>query len=138
MDELEALRAELAQYRSEKEKIRDVIGQISGKSTVKRDAIINTIFLVIVLGVFIFDVVRYAANLDVPFLPTSLLIETAVLLVSVKIIWMIYRQSRIDHFQFWILNSIEFRMNMISRRLATMDRVIHKIAASVGDGDEAF
>jgi len=36
--------------------------------------------------------------------------------VSIKIIWMIHQQQKIDHFQFWILNSIEFRLNEIVRR----------------------
>lgn len=133
MDELEALHAELAHYRQEKDQIRDVIGQIGGKSTVRRDAVINVVFLVLVLGLFFFDVIRHVMSLDVPFLPTSLLMEIAVLLVSVKIIWMIHLKSKVDHFQFWILNSIEFRMNMISRRLTTIEEAIQKSGDAPGD-----
>ena len=103
MDELETLRAELSHFRQEKEQIRDVIGQIGGTSTAGRDKVINTVFLVTVVGVFLFYVVRHVAGFEVKFLPTSLLLETAVLMVSVKIIWMIHRQSRVDHFQFWML-----------------------------------
>ncbi len=122
MDEVEALKTELEHYKLEKEKIRDVIGQIGGKSKKKQDAAINIIFLTLVLAFFLFDVVRHLLQLHVPFLPPSLLLEVAVLLVSVKIIWMIHRQGKVDHFQFWILNSIEFQMNMISRRLAGVER----------------
>jgi len=121
MDEVEALKNELEHYRHEKEKIRDVIGQIGGKSKKKQDAVINIVFLSLVLVFFLFDLVRHLLRLDVPFLPPSLLLEVAVLLVSVKIIWMIHRQAKVDHFQFWILNSIEFQMNMISRRLASLE-----------------
>ena len=124
MDEIEALRTELKQYRAEKEKIRDVIGQISGVSTKKRDTTINVVFLAVVVGFFVFDVVRHALGLNLPFLPPALLLEVAVLLVSIKIIWMIYRQGRVDHFQFWILNSIEFQMNMISRRLTNLEKAV--------------
>ena len=30
----------------------------------------------------------------------------------------------VDHFQFWILNSIEFQMNMISRRLTALEKAV--------------
>ena len=45
-----------------------------------------------------------------------------VLLVSVKIIWMIHKQTKVEHFQFWILNSIEFRLNAISKKLTQMEK----------------
>ncbi len=124
MDEIQSLRAELEHYRQEKEKIRDVIGQIGGGRRKRRDMVINILFLAIVLAFFVFDVVRHALDLDLPYLPPSLLLEIAVLLVSVKIIWMIHVQTKVDHFQFWILNSIEFQMNMISRRLSSLERAL--------------
>jgi len=121
-DELDTLRDELDHYRKEKERIRDVIGQIGGHANKARDRLINAVFLVLVVGFFGFDVLRHAMDWHIPGLPPSLLLEIAVLLVSVKIIWMIHRQAKVDHFQFWILNSIEFQMNMISRRLTAMER----------------
>ena len=123
-NELDALREELEHYRAEKEKIRDVIGQIGGASKKERARIINIIFLVLVVSFFLFDVVRHIFRWDLPYLPPSLLLEVAVLLVSVKIIWMIHRQGKVDHFQFWILNSIEFQMNMITRRLAALEKAL--------------
>ena len=65
------------------------------------------------------------------FLPPMLLMEIAVLLVSVKIIWMIYTQTKVDHFQFWVLNSIEFQMNMITRRITAMEKSLKTIKSSV-------
>jgi len=47
--------------------------------------------------------------------------ELALLLVSLKIIWMIHRQSKVDHFQFWVLNSIEFQINIMSKRLKDLE-----------------
>ena len=129
-DELEALREELDHYRKEKERIRDVIGQIGGHANKARHRLINTVFLVLVLAFFLFDFLRHAMGWDVPYLPPSLLLEIAVLLVSVKIIWMIHRQTKVDHFQFWILNSIEFQMNIISRRLSALEKTL-------GDSDRA-
>ena len=132
MDEVEALREELEHYRREKERIRDVIGEIGGASNKRRDRLINVVFLVLVVGFFGFDVLRHALGWNISYLPPSLLLEVAVLLVSVKIIWMIHRQAKVDHFQFWILNSIEFQMNMISRRLTTLE----KPSADRAEGDK--
>lgn len=46
-------------------------------------------------------------------LPPLIALETGVLLVSLKIIWMIHRNMKITHFQFWILHSIDTRLNEI-------------------------
>jgi hypothetical protein len=34
---------------------------------------------------------------------------------------MIHRQTRVDHFQFWILHSIEFQINLITQRLGELE-----------------
>lgn len=116
-DETETLRAELEHYRTQKETIRDVIGQVGGQSGRGRRTAINVIFLALVLAAFAFEAMRLAFGWDMPYLPPMLALEVAVLLVSLKIIWMMHTQSRVDHFQFWVLNSIEFQINMLSRRI---------------------
>ena len=123
-DEVEALREELEHYKSEKENIRDVVGQIGGRSQKTRNMIINIGFLVLVVGLFSFDVARHSLHLTIPYLPPMLLLELAVLLVSLKIIWMIHERSKVDHFEFWVLNSIEFRLNVISRRIASLEEAV--------------
>ncbi|KKL15737.1 hypothetical protein LCGC14_2502590, partial [marine sediment metagenome] len=132
MDELDALRAELEQYKSEKDKIRDVVGQIGGKTSLKWHNLLNIVFLVTVLGAFLFDLSRYVFDWKTLTIPPFLLLEAAVLLVSLKIIWMIHMQTKVDHFQFWILNTIEFRVNMITRRLASIESAITRL----GDPDQ--
>ncbi len=132
MDELDTLRAELEQYKSERDSIRDVVGQIGGQMHRKWHKTLNVVFLVIVLGAFTFDVCRHAFDLEIAFIPPFLLLEAAVLLVSLKIIWMIHMQTKVDHFQFWILNTIEFRVNMITRRLASIESAITRL----GDPEE--
>ncbi len=127
MDELDALRAELEQYKSEKDKIRDVVGQIGGQTSLKWHHTLNAIFLIVVLGAFSFDLGRHVFGWDLTFIPPFLLLEAAVLLVSLKIIWMIHMQTKVDHFQFWILNTIEFRVNMMTRRLASIESAITRL-----------
>jgi hypothetical protein len=45
--------------------------------------------------------------------------------VSLKIIWMIYKQTKVEHFQFWILNSIEFRLNNVSKQLNDIEEKLN-------------
>jgi len=135
MDEMEALRAELEHYRAEKEKIRDIVGQIGGQAGRRRQATINVVFLALVLGAFAFDFLRWVFEWSVPFLPPQFLLELAVLLVSLKIIWMIHTQTKVDHFQFWILHSIEFQMSVLTRRLSELTARITPAREGPRDGD---
>jgi hypothetical protein len=121
MDEAEILRQELEHYRTEKDRIRKVIGQIGGATSKRQDRVINIIFLVVVVGLFIFDIIRELTGFALPTIPRFLSMELALLLVSLKIIWMIHRQTKVDHFQFWVLNSIEFQINMMSKRLKDLE-----------------
>ncbi len=121
MTETEILRQELDQYRHEKERVRKIIGEIGGKTSKRRDTALNVLFLVLVVGLFSLDILREVFHLGVPALPPFLALEVAVLLVSLKIVWMIHQQTRVDHFQFWVLNSIEFQINVISKRLRELE-----------------
>lgn len=118
--ETEALKLELEHYRAEKEKIRSVVGQIGGKSSAKLDKTVNIIFVISIFILFILDLLRHIMGMHVP-LPPLFSLELGLLLVSIKIIWMMHKQSKVEHFQFWILNSIEFRLNDIARRIQTIE-----------------
>jgi hypothetical protein len=116
----ESLQEELRQFREEKEKIRELVGQIGGVSSRRRDVALNIGFLVAIAFLFLVDVFRHLLSVDIP-LPPLFSIELGVLLVSVKIIWMIHKQARVEHFQFWILNSIEYRLNEIARSVRQLE-----------------
>ncbi|MBD3369965.1 hypothetical protein GF402_06355 [Candidatus Fermentibacteria bacterium] len=115
------LKEELEQYVAEKEKVRKIIGQIGGKVVSRRDRIMNAIFVVLVGGLFFFDLFRHLAGIHVEGFPPLISLEIAVLLVSLKIIWMIHQQARVYHFQFWVLNSIEFQMNSLGRKIGQLE-----------------
>jgi hypothetical protein len=117
----EALMEELEQFRREKERIRRLVGQIGGKHSQKRDHIINLSFVAAMAILFLLDLLRHLFHVEVP-LPQMFSIELAVLLVSIKIIWMIHKGTKVEHFQFWVLNSIEFRLNDVSKRLRELDK----------------
>lgn len=113
--ETEQLRLELEQFKKEKESIRLLIGQIGGKQNRKIEKLIDIVALSAVLLLFVGDMV--GQFMDSPIIPHTVSLELGILLVSLKIIWMMYRQSKVEHFQFWILNSIEFRVNDLAKEL---------------------
>jgi len=118
--EADELRLELEQFRKEKESIRQLIGQIGGKNNRKIEKIIDVIALIAVLLLFVGDMI--GQFMDRPIIPHTVSLELGILLVSLKIIWMMYRQSKVEHFQFWILNSIEFRVNDLAKELRQLRR----------------
>ena len=115
---------ELHHYQAEKEKIRAVVGEIGGKGSNRTEAIVNVVFVTAVLTLFVFDVIRHIYHVAEDVLPPMLSLSLGVFLVSIKIVWMIHRQSKIDHFQFWILNSIEYRLNDVSSRVRVITKTL--------------
>ena len=121
--ETETLEQELAYYRVEKDKVRKVVGQIGGVKSAKWNHTVTMIFLVAIALVFCFDVSRHVFDIVIP-LPPLFSVQLGVLLVSIKIIWMIRKQSKVEHFHFWILNSIEFRLNQVAKKIDEMEKRI--------------
>jgi hypothetical protein len=120
----DALQDELNHFREEKEKVRQLVGQIGGKKATKRDKIINKAFIICLIGLFVVDIIIILFKLDISLITTEFTIILALLMVSLKIIWMIHKQAKVEHFQFWILNSIEFRLNDISKRIKNIEKKI--------------
>lgn len=120
-DDTVVLREELEQFREEKEKIRNLVGRIGGKGSETRDRAINYLFITALIVLFVTDILRHMLHWDIP-VPPLFSLELGILLVSIKIIWMIHKQSKVEHFQFWILNSIEFRLNDIAKRLKSLEQ----------------
>ncbi len=123
-DETEILREELENYKNEKERIRKIIGQIGGATAKKQDRAVNIIFLILVIFLFTFDFIREIFHLSMIKIPALISMEIAVLLVSLKIVWMINKQTKVEHFQFWILNSIEFQINSLAKRIQDIEKKI--------------
>jgi len=115
----DVLKKELEEFKKEKEKIRKLVGAIGGKNSSKFEKIINIAFLILMLILFILE-------LGFSIIPATVSLEIGILLVSIKIIWMIHSQSKVNHFQFWILNSIEFRINDISKKISNIEKEIEK------------
>jgi predicted signal transduction protein with EAL and GGDEF domain len=95
---------EIEEYNREKDKIRMMLGKIGGQSFSRVDIIVNAVFLTIILTLFILEITTH-------FLPSFISLEISVLLVSIKIVLLMHNQYKTNHFQFWVLNSIEFKIN---------------------------
>jgi len=115
-----SLQQDLERFQREKEHIRAVIGQIGDVGATRRDRVVNIAFIVAVAFLFVLDVVRHLLDIPIP-LPPMFFIGLGVLLVSIKIVWMIHQRTKVEHFQFWILSSIEFRLDHLARRIRQFD-----------------
>jgi len=118
------LMRELEEFKEEKERVRNLLGSIGGSSQNRREHLINMTFLAIVLVFFVLELTTH-------FLPSYISLEIGVLLVSIKIILLIHSASKANHFSFWILNSIEFRMNEINKRTLIMEKDLKKIKSEM-------
>jgi hypothetical protein len=114
------LNEELRQFQAERDKIRNIVGRIGGVASLKQDRIVTIVFALLLIMLLILDAARNRLHIYLP-LPPLFSLEVGILLVSIKIIWMMHRQTRIEHFQFWILSSIEFRLDKISKLLHAIE-----------------
>ena len=119
------LKAELDQFKKEKEKIRQLMGQIGGKDQAKHDQWINVAFITAIVLIAINDVLHHVLGVHV-LLSTEFSLGIAILLVSIKIIWMMHKATKVEHFQFWILNSIEYRLNDVAKQLRHLEKTVEK------------
>jgi hypothetical protein len=46
------------------------------------------------------------------------------LIISFKIIWMLQQMQKSMHFQFWVLNSIEIRINELDKRQKKIEKIL--------------
>ena len=102
--ELEDLKKELDNFQQEKERIRSIVGKIGGVPHF-HNRFFNLILIIITLICMVISIL--VENLSV----RLLMIEIASALVSIKIIYLIHCQMKINHFKLWVLTSIEWRMN---------------------------
>ncbi|MCD4708360.1 MAG: hypothetical protein K8S62_11565 [Candidatus Sabulitectum sp.] len=120
------MQEEINQYKDEKESVRNILGQIGGAGTARKEKVVNIVFATLVVLFFSFDVMRHTMHTSIDFIPELFSVEIALLLVSMKIIWMIHRQQKVEHFQFWILNTIEFQMNSTAVKIRKIEKMLEE------------
>jgi len=113
-DEISDLKLELEHFEKEKERVRTIIGTIGGVPQF-RTKLINALFISIIfvaaaISIFSGEKLRL------------LMVELTTVMLSVKIIYMIHIQMRVNHFKFWILSAIEWRINEMMVRIKQIER----------------
>lgn len=109
-ENFEELKQQLEEYKEEKERVRKLVGQIGGKKGSKLHMLFNQIFVLSIILVFIlsgiFQKISYSTGM-----------ELILVFFGVKIMWMIYEQHKINHFQFWMLTTLELKSNEMDKKL---------------------
>ncbi|MCX6339708.1 MAG: hypothetical protein NTX71_07290 [Candidatus Aureabacteria bacterium] len=103
------LAEEIEQFKREKERIRAIIGKIGGVPTF-RHKLFNVLFGLVIAVCFLISIVTHG-RLVLP------MIEIGVILISVKIMYLLHTFLRQMHFMFWVLSSIEWRLNEMEGRM---------------------
>lgn len=114
------LKQELNDFKKEKDRITNIVGQIGGTKGNSNNNLINIAFFGILFALIIFGGVLKKISLEIE-------IAAAILLVVLKIAWMIHEAQKVSHFQFWILNSLEFRVNEMNKKVRNIEKTLKKI-----------
>ena len=99
--EINDLKIELEHFEQEKERVRAIIGRIGGVPEF-RTKVINILFFIILVVAGVVSIFKEDLRL--------LMVELTTIMLSVKIMYMIHIQAKVNHFKFWILSAIELRV----------------------------
>ena len=110
----EELESEIKSFEQERDKIRKIIGRIGGRPS-QKSRLINIIFIVLVLTVFAMSIV-WGGKMR------FFMIEAGILLLSLKLVYFLESYMRLNHFQFWILSSLEWRLDKIDKMLREISK----------------
>ncbi len=116
--ELEDLKKELESFQQEKEKVRAIIGQIGGVPKF-RTKLMNAIFIVVLAISVVLSIILGEKW-------QMIMIELATVTLSLKIIYLIHCQVKVNHFKFWILSSIEWRLNDVKKQIIQLRKEVLK------------
>ena len=109
--EMADLKQEIERFKQEQERVRAIVGKIGGVPT-SHAKIFNIIFIILVLVILAISLIS-GGTLRLA------MVELAVAALSVKFIYLIHNQGRVNHFQLWILSSIEWRLNELCKEIRT-------------------
>lgn len=117
-DELNQLNEDLLEYQKEQEEIKEIISRIGG-SKESQYKLVSTLFVVIIA------VILFAGIVFKKISPVASLL-VAILIALSKVIWMLFEAQKSMHFQFWILNSLETRINDIDKNQRKILKTLEK------------
>lgn len=110
--EIEDLRKELEHFQQEKDRVRTIIGQIGGMPKF-RTKLMNAIFIIVLATSVTFSIIVTDEWRWV-------MVEIATVTLSLKILYLIHCEMKMNHFKFWMLSSIEWRLTEVKRQLTQL------------------
>ncbi|SRR6056297_3233189 len=116
--EVEDLLEEIEHFKKEKERVRSIVGKIGSMPSFDTK-LFNIIFAVIIVGLLVasFFVVNERIH--------AILSDIAIASISIKIIYLIHKQARVNHFKLWILSSLEWKINEVSKKVKKIESNIN-------------
>ncbi len=111
--EMEDLKHEIERFREEKERVRTIVGQIGGMPTIHTKAF-NIIFIVLLIVSVLLSLVSDGRL-------RLAMIELAITAISIKLLYLVNSQSRVSHFQLWVLSSLEWQINELSKVVRSLE-----------------
>jgi hypothetical protein len=117
-EELDGLRKEMEEFKKEKERVRAIVGRIGGVP-IFRKKVFEVTFLISVVVLFILSAIaaKYLSGTA-----HWVFIDVAVAAISLKLIYMMRNQAKVSHFQLWVLTSLEWRLNELTKKLEEMKK----------------
>jgi len=103
------LEQEIRSFEKERENIRHIVGKIGGIPS-KHERKINIAFIILILLVFAMSII-WGGRVR------FFMIELGILLLSIKLVFLLESQMRLNHFNFWILSSLEWRLDKIEKQV---------------------
>jgi hypothetical protein len=111
----EQLKEALQDFYRERDQIRQMLGRIGGASDIRRHRALNWVILLVTISLFTLEITTHI-------LPVFISLEVGLLLVSLKIILLIQSMLKQNHFEFWMLHTIEYRINDLSERFDEIEK----------------
>ncbi|HOO60370.1 MAG TPA: hypothetical protein PLF44_07460 [Candidatus Mcinerneyibacteriales bacterium] len=115
-EEIHELREEIEHFKSEKERVRKIVGSIGGMPTINTK-LFNTVFLILVVALLI-------ASFFTEGRAHLILSDLAIFFVSLKVMYLVHQEARVNHFKLWVLNSLEWRVNEIAREMREVKKEV--------------
>jgi len=117
-EELQKLRQEIDNFKKERERIRNIVGKIGGVPSLQAK-LINIAF---VLGVILPLMLSFVLSERY----SILMIDIAIGVLSLKLIYLVHQLTKVNHFELWILTSLEWRMNEIINEIREVLNLLKK------------
>lgn len=115
--ELNELKEEVRIFKAEKERVKAILGSIGGVPTFN-DKVLNVAFSLSIVVLFVISWTTHETLIKLE------MIELTVIALTLKIIFIIHKQSKVDHFKLWILSAMEWRMNEILKETKNSKKMI--------------